>query len=182
MKEPTHMKTVLAFSGSLSSNSINQKLIAYSAPLLTGVEVRVISLRDFALPLYSRDVENEGIPSDVTRLRSLFDAADGFLLSVPEYNSSLPAAFKNTVDWLSRLEGKPFQDKPVLLMSATPGGRGGASVQQHLLRVLPFWGAKVAGHFSLPKFNDNFVEGELDSTFHTPLMDALLALRDALNN
>jgi len=174
------MKTILAFSGSLSSDSINHTLIEYATTLVTGVNVRIISLLDFAMPLYSRDIENEGVPGKVTELRALFDAADGFLISVPEYNSSVPAGFKNAIDWLSRTGGKPFQEKPVLLMSTSPGGRGGASVQEHLLRVLPFWGADVVGSFSLPKFEENFAEGKLEGALQTKLTGALRNLTEAV--
>jgi NAD(P)H-dependent FMN reductase len=174
------MKTILAFSGSLSSDSINHRLIEHAAPLTEGVEVRIISLRDFPMPLYSRDIEQEVIPENVKELRALFDAADGFLVSVPEYNSSVPAGFKNAIDWLSRTGGRTFQDKPVLLMSATPGGRGGASVQEHLLKVMPFWGANVVGSFSLPKFNENFVDGKLEGELRANLKDALRNLTEAV--
>lgn len=175
------MKTILAFSGSLSSDSINHRLIEHAVALMEDVNVRIISLRDFPMPLYSRDVENEGIPEQVARLRGVFDEADGFLLSVPEYNSSVPAAFKNAIDWLSRTGGKTFQEKPVLLMSATPGGRGGASVQEHLLKVMPFWGANVVGSFSLPKFGENFTENGVSEELETELRKGLSALSEAVN-
>lgn len=175
------MKVILAFSGSLSSYSINHQLIEYATPLLNGLDVRTISLRDYPMPLYSRDMEREGIPETVKELRALFDAADGFLISVPEYNSSIPAGFKNAIDWLSRTGGKPFQEKPVLLMSATPGGRGGASVQDHLLKVMPFWGANVVGSFSLPKFNENFAEEGLPSGLEEELKKCLPSLMEAVN-
>lgn len=174
------MKTVLAFSGSLSSDSINHLLIEHAASMMVDVDVRIISLRDFPMPLYSRDIEQEGIPSKAKELRALFDAAHGFLISVPEYNSSMPAGFKNAIDWISRTGGKTFQDKPVLLMSTSPGGRGGASVQEHLLRVMPFWGARVVGSFSLPKFNENFVDGKLVDEFRTTLADALKTLHESV--
>lgn len=175
------MKTILAFSGSLSSGSINHRLVEYASSLLEDVEVRIISLRDFPMPLYSRDIEKEGIPEQVTRLRKLFDEVGGFLISMPEYNSSVPAGFKNAIDWLSRTGGKTFKEKPVLLMSATPGGRGGASVQEHLLNVMPFWGANVVGSFSLPKFGENFTENGVSEELETELRKGLSALSEAVN-
>lgn len=180
VKKSLSMKTILAFSGSLSSGSINHRLIENAAPLLKGLDVRTLSLRDYPTPLYSHDIEREGIPETVKELRALFDAADGFLISVPEYNSSIPAGFKNAIDWLSRTGVKPFQDKPVLLMSATPGGRGGASVQEHLLRVMPFWGAKVVGNFSLPNFGENYIKGKVSDEFQGKFSTALMALQEAV--
>jgi len=77
------------------------------------------------------------------------------------YNSSVPAGFKNTIDWLSRLEGKVFQNKPVLLMCATPGKRGGRSVLEHLSQAMPFWGARLCATFGLPEFHEHFQDGKL---------------------
>jgi len=173
------MKSILAFAGSYSSNSINQMLVTYAANLAQTTKVNIILLRQYPLPIYSWDLEQEGFPSELLALRKLFDQADGFLIAVPEYNSSMPAAFKNTIDWISRLEGKPLQDKPVLLLSASSGARGGASVQQHLLRVLPFWGAKLTGSFSLPRFKDNFADNQLTGEYLQGLQAAVAALENA---
>lgn len=158
------MKTALVFSGSFSSDSINHKLVSYTVDLAANTETKVIRLSEYQAPIYTKEDENEnGIPEPIQALRKLFDEADGFIISSPEYNSSLPAGFKNTMDWLSRMEGSIFQEKPVLLMSASPGGRGGKSVLDHLSSVIPFWGAKLVGPFSLPKFYDNFTEKGLSS-------------------
>lgn len=111
----------------------------------------------------------QGIPEQIRALRKLFDEADAFIISSPEYNGSLPAGFKNTLDWVSRIDGKIFQDKPVLLMSTSPGGRGGKSVLDHLTKVMPFWGAKIVGSFSLPKFNENFSDNTPIEPFNSEL-------------
>jgi len=159
------MKKILAFSGSFSADSINQQLIVYAGALLFDVDVSIIRLSDYEAPIYRKELETEsGIPVNIQRLRLLFDEADGFLISTPEYNGSIPAGLKNTLDWISRMEGKIFQDKPVLLMSASPGGRGGQSVLNHLIGVLPFWGAQLVGTFSLPKFGETFSNGNITNS------------------
>ena len=169
------MKKILAFSGSLSSDSINHQLIDYTASQVENHEVNIIRLSDFPMPLYSSDIErDEGIPEQTQRLRQLFDETDAFIISSPEYNSSVPAGLKNALDWISRTGGQTFQDKPVLLMAASPGGRGGASVLEHLAATIPYRGADLVGTFSLPKFGENFSEGkfvndELKSQLHEEL-------------
>lgn len=156
------MKQILGFSGSMSHESINHQLLSYASSLAIETEVNVIRLYDFEAPIYRKELEKEhGIPDPIKNLRALFDEADAFIISTPEYNSSLPAGLKNTLDWLSRMEGKIFQDKPVLLMAASPGGRGGQSVLGHLSVVMPFWGAKLIGSFSLPKFGEHFRDGKI---------------------
>jgi NAD(P)H-dependent FMN reductase len=177
------MKKLLAFSGSISQDSINHRLVEYASGLASIFEVKIIRLSDFEAPYYRKEIEaSSGIPEKIKELRALFDEADGFILSTPEYNSSIPAGLKNTLDWISRMEGKIFQDKPVLLMATSPGGRGGQSVLGHLSSIMPFWGATVIGPFSLPRFGDNFEDGriidpELDDQLKGLVKELELAIR-----
>ena len=177
------MKKLLAFSGSASEDSINHELVEYAASEINNAEIKVIRLSEFEAPYYKKEVEaSSGIPEKIKALRALFDEADGFILSTPEYNSSIPAGLKNTLDWISRMEGKIFQDKPVLLMATSPGGRGGQSVLGHLSGVMPFWGAKVIGPFSLPRFHDNFKGGKIvDPKLDDQLKGLVKELESALS-
>jgi chromate reductase len=84
------------------------------------------------LPFFNEDVEAEGIPSVVSEFIDKLLQADGFLISTPEYNYSIPPVLKNAIDWASRDERMPFKDKWVALMSASMGGLGGARAQYHL--------------------------------------------------
>ena len=123
------MKRVLAFSGSNSSSSINQALVEYTGKLIENAEVSVIKLTDYPLPLFGKDLEAEiGSPKEVAQLKELIDAHDGYIISVPEHNSSMSAFFKNHLEWLSRAGRGLFGDKPVLLLAATPGPGAGRFV------------------------------------------------------
>ena len=177
-----NMKKILAFSGSASQDSINHQLVKYAAALAPNLQVTILRLSDFEVPYYKKEIEvSAGIPEKIKQLRVLFDETDGFILSTPEYNSSMPASLKNTLDWISRMEGKIFQDKPVLLMAASPGGRGGQSVLNHLSAIMPFWGATVIGPFSLPRFNDNFKDGKIvDSELNSILAKLISELDQSL--
>ena len=53
------MKKVIAFAGSNSSTSINKKLAVYAAGLLENVEVTILDLNDFDMPLYGIDLEKK---------------------------------------------------------------------------------------------------------------------------
>ena len=164
------MKKILAISGSMSRESINTLLVEFTARQITDAEVEIVKLSEFESPLYSKEREMEsGIPSSILALRAKFDAADAFILSTPEYNGSIPGGLKNTLDWISRTEGKIFQEKPVLLMAASPGGRGGKSVLDHLLAVVPYWGAKLSGTFSLPSFQQNLIDGVMSQELRAEL-------------
>jgi chromate reductase len=78
------------------------------------------------------------------------------VVSLAENNGNYSAAFKNLVDWCSRINGKLFQDKPMLLMATSPGARGGASVLEIAKNNFPRFTADIKAVFSLPSFNDNF--------------------------
>jgi len=153
------MKRIITIAGSNSQNSINRKLLTYASGLLAQVEIISIDLNDYVLPIYGVDFEDEnGIPTAIKRLNELLDKADGFIIALAEHNGTYTAVFKNTLDWLSRVNMKVWRDKPTLLMATSPGGRGGVTVLQGAVNYFPFLGANVVGDFSLPSFFDNFSE------------------------
>lgn len=155
------MKKLLAFAGSTSSTSINQQLVNYTVSLIEEIEVDVIEMRNYTSILFSVDEEKNGFPENMKALSEQFKEYDGFIISLAEHNGSYAAAYKNTIDWLSRIDRKVFNDKPVLLMSASPGGRGGASVSEDAQSYYPRLGAHIIEVFSLPNFYNNFKEGKL---------------------
>ena len=121
------MKNIIAFAGSNSKNSINKALAVHAAKLVEGVEVNVLDLNDFVLPLYGIDFENEyGIPVNAHKFLNAIKSSDGIVLSLAEHNGAYATVFKNIFDWMSRIDGKLWNDKPMLLMATSPGRRGGA--------------------------------------------------------
>jgi len=124
---------ILAFAGSTRAESYNKKLIKVAAQGArdAGADVTLIDLRDFPLPIYDGDLEEaEGIPANVKKLKEIFTANQGLMISSPEYNSSISAVLKNTIDWVTRpMEGEPplgpFLEKVGVLMAASPGNLGG---------------------------------------------------------
>lgn len=118
------MKEVIAFSGSNSSTSINQDLINKIADQKDNVHV--MDLTKFDIPLFSVDLEKEnGIPSGVEELVNQIKKYSKVIISTPEHNGALPAFFKNILDWISRHELKFLEDKKVIILSTSPGKRGG---------------------------------------------------------
>jgi NAD(P)H-dependent FMN reductase len=124
---------ILAFAGSTRSDSFNKKLIKIAAAGArnAGADVTLIDLRDLPLPLYDGDIEErEGLPENARKLKQLFLAHNGLLISAPEYNSGISGVLKNSFDWVSRSEGDEkdlacYIGKVAALMSASPGALGG---------------------------------------------------------
>ncbi len=133
------MTTLIGIAGSLRRGSFNAGLLrAAAAACPAGTRIDICPLR--GIPLYDGDVEeNDGIPVAVAQLKDKIAAADGLVLSVPEYNNSMPGVLKNALDWLSRPWGegmRVFGGKPVALMGASPSSAGTALAQASLLPVL----------------------------------------------
>lgn len=141
------MPTIVGFAGSLRRDSLNRRLIAASVKLSPeGMSIDVFDdLGD--VPLYNADTEAATVsgPSAVQSLRAQVAAADGVLISTPEYNQSLPAVTKNAVDWLSRAGGgaPPLKGKPVAIMGASDGPWGTRYSQKELRHTLTASGALV---------------------------------------
>lgn len=156
------MKKVLAMGGSNSSKSINTLFATYTANQIEDATVITVAWEDFVLPLYSPDLEaTSGIPANAQNFRNLVQSVDAIVLSLAEYNGMPTAAFKNLWDWTSRIDMKFWSDKPMLLMAASPGGRGGANVLRSIGEVMPHLGGNVIAQFSLPSFHNNFSNGKL---------------------
>lgn len=135
---------ILIFAGSARRDSLNRRLAAAAASVLkaAGAEATLLELADYPLPLYHGDLEaSEGLPDNALRLKEIFIAHRALVIVSPEYNSSLPALLKNTIDWVSRPLPQqsgylPFAGKAVALLSASPGMLGGMRALRHLRDVL----------------------------------------------
>jgi len=135
---------ILALAGSTRRESYNKRLVRIAArgAEAAGAEVTLIDLRDLPLPLFDEDLEREqGTPEAASRLKQLMIGHDGFLISSPEYNSSVTAVLKNAIDWASRpAPDEPplvaFRGKAVTMFSASPGALGGLRGLVHLRSIL----------------------------------------------
>jgi chromate reductase, NAD(P)H dehydrogenase (quinone) len=151
------MKKILAFGASNSTKSINKQLATYAVSLFENTTNEILDLNDYEMPIYSIDKEKEnGIPQLAHDFYNKIGSADLIVISFAEHNGAYTAAFKNIFDWISRINGKTFQEKPMFLLATSPGARGGSSVLEIANKRFPFQGGDVKGSFSLPNFNDNF--------------------------
>ena len=156
------MKKIIAFGGSNSRKSINKQLATYAASVIPDVEVTILDLNDFKLPLFGVDLEEEqGFPEDAHKLLKIFKETDGIVVSLAEHNAAYTVAFKNVLDWLSRIEGKLFFNKPMFLMATSDGARGGQSVLEIAHSRFPRHDADIIESFSLPHFSANFKNGKI---------------------
>ena len=176
------MKNIMAFAGSNSKTSINKQLAKYAASVVENAEVTILDLNDFELPVYGMDLENEkGIPENAQKFLDAIQSYDGIVLSLAKHNGAYSTVFKNLFDWMSRINGKLWSEKPMLLMASSPGARGGVTVLEIAKGRFPFMGGNIVADFSLPSFFDNFKEGKLvNEELHLELKSKVEVFQKAL--
>jgi len=176
------MKNIISLGGSSSKKSINKMLAEYTADLVKNVRVIKIDLNDFEMPMFSVDIESsDGFPASVQKLNTIIENADGFVISLAEHNGAYSSAFKNVFDWLSRMDGKVWRNKPMLLLSTSPGIRGGSSVLEIAKNRFPFNGGNIVGSMSFPSFYENFIEADVvNETLKTKISNLVRAFEKEL--
>lgn len=139
--------SLLIFAGSTRAQSWNRRLAQVAADMARqqGAQATVLELADFDVPMYNADLESQGTPDAVLRLKAIFHAHPAWIVCSPEYNGSYTGLLKNTIDWVSSpVKGhpdwssglKPFAGKVVGLLSASPGALGGLRSLGHLAPLL----------------------------------------------
>ncbi len=150
---------IIGITGSLRKDSFNTKLLEELAK--TFPEGTQFTLLKSDLPLYNEDVEAADLPESVVKMREAIAAADGVVISSPEYNYSVSGVLKNTLDWLSRpAYNSCFKHKPVAILSASMAIIGGARAQEALRPVLAAMLSEIypAPTFILPSVHTAFNE------------------------
>ena len=181
------MTQLLVFAGSARQQSFNRQLAQAAATMAraSGAGVTLLELSTLDIPMYNADLEAEGTPPDVIRLKELMDAHPAWIICSPEYNGSYTALLKNTIDWASSPVNnhpvwsngsKPFTGKVVGLLSASPGALGGLrSLNQlsPLLHNLQCW--VCPQQFALGRAGDAFDEhGAFKSDSHRKSTQAVV--------
>src|SRR5205823_7930520 len=175
---------ILVIPGSLRTGSHNAKLAAAAAYEFAqaGVDVSRISLGDFPLPVYDGDLQNKsGVPKHAVNLKRMIGAHHGVLIVTPEYNSSVPALVKNTIDWISRVQdphetrGQVFRERVFAIASASGGRLGGTRALAALRLILTACHATVIpNQLALPFADDAY--DEMDRLKNSADSEALKAL------
>lgn len=172
---------LLGISGATRTGSTNSKLLKEAARLFGD---NIYTEANIRFPLYDGDDEEaHGIPEAVKALEAQIAEADAVLISTPEYNKGPSGALKNALDWVSRVEGNVWANKPVAVMSAAAGRAGGERAQMVLRGfMVPFQpmilqGPEVHLAASYEAFDeDGHLKGEMYVKDLTALMKNLRGL------
>jgi chromate reductase len=156
---------ILTICGSLRKKSYNAALVrALPALAPEGMTFRASPPFD-VMPHYNHDDQDAtGFPASVAAFADAIRAADGVIITSPEYNWTIPGTLKNAIDWVSRMKDQPFKDKPVALQSCAGGVLGGARMQYHMRQSLISVDAIMFGRpeilvtFAAKKFDERTLE------------------------
>jgi len=175
---------ILIIPGSLRAGSRNAKLAAAAADAFAqaGLDVTRISLGDFALPIYDGDLQaKSGVPKNAINLKRMMAAHQGILVVTPEYNSSIPALVKNSIDWVSRVQdphesrGQVFRERAFAIAAASEGRLGGTRALAALRLILSACHATVIPNQLALSFADEAYD-DMDRLKHPADIEALQAL------
>lgn len=175
---------ILVIPGSLRTGSLNARLAAVAAHeiALAGADVTRISLSDFPLPIYDGDLQaRSGVPKHAVNLKRMIGAHQGVLIVTPEYNSSVPALVKNTIDWVSRVQdshetrGQVFRERIFAIAAASGNRLGGTRALAALRLILTACHASVVPNQLALSFADEAYDDN-ERLKHAADSDALKAM------
>ncbi|MBB1149312.1 MULTISPECIES: NAD(P)H-dependent oxidoreductase [unclassified Myroides] len=152
---------ITAFAASNSRQSINLELVKHALADFGEHEIQLLDLNDYEMPIYSPERNQEGVPTQALAFNQILKNSDALIIGLAEHNGTFSTAFKNIFDWGSRVDKTLFQQKPMFLLSTSPGPRGGQFVMESAKNIFPFFGGNIKSHFSLPSFQDNFKDGTI---------------------
>lgn len=125
---------ILAISGSLRAASSNTAVLR-AAITLAPKNVNITIYQGLAdLPHFNPDLDCGAVPHPVTDLRFQLQAADGVLISSPEYAHGVPGVMKNALDWL--VGSGELVGKPVALINASPRATWAQASLTEILTVM----------------------------------------------
>jgi NAD(P)H-dependent FMN reductase len=154
---------VLLFNGSGQSDGLNARALNQISQLLVDKhQVITDEVNNYVLPFYDKYIYKHTINTILSSLTSKISISDVLIIAIPEFNGSYPAKFKNLYDWLSVITSMYFSkdawmDKNIIVVSATPGKRGGQDVLAAAKSSFNYNGGKTVLTVSLPEFSRNSI-------------------------
>lgn len=143
------MKTFIGLVGTNSEQSTNRTLLRFMQKYFSDkVRIDLVEIKD--IPLFNKPADKQ-LPEIVTTIAEKIEAADGVIISTPEYDHAVPASLINALNWLS-YGTFPFVDKPVMITGASYGTLGSSRAQAHLRQIFGCAGIKSTDHAQLGIF------------------------------
>ncbi|GAB7568876.1 MULTISPECIES: NADPH-dependent FMN reductase [Gemella] len=127
------MVKLIGIVGTNSKKSTNRQLLQYiQKHFANKAEIELVEIKD--IPLFNKPADKV-LPVQVTEIAAKIEAADGVIISSPEYDHAVPASLMSLIAWLS-YGIHPLLDKPVMLTGASYGTLGSSRAQAHIRQIL----------------------------------------------
>lgn len=148
------MTTISVIVGSTRPRRLSEKVAAWifkELSQISDVRPKMLDLRDFELPFFDQ-VLPPAMPGrppyshpEVTRWTAEISQSDGFIFVTPEYNFSVPAVLKNSIEWVY-----PEWNRKAAAFVSYGGAGGSRAVQQLRLIASDLQLAQVRTAVHLP--------------------------------
>ncbi|MBI72036.1 MAG: hypothetical protein CMG61_01020 [Candidatus Marinimicrobia bacterium] len=123
------MKKILLISATSKTNyDLSKELKKLLVNDFSGIDVKIISLEDYELPLYTAKNSTLNDKKSLNNIRTITDylvESDGVIFAGPEYNGSIPPILVNTITWISTTTEywrDAFLNKIGLIVTSSGGG------------------------------------------------------------
>lgn len=171
---------ILAVSGSLRDRSSNTILLE-AAKLLAPEYVEIELYQKLnELPHFNPDLDT-GVNASVADWREQVKAADGVLISSPEYAHGVPGSLKNALDWLVS-SGETVEKPFALLNASTRSVHAPAQLTEILKTMAAIFVEEASATIPLMGKTLSAAEIAADAELSNALREALAQFAEAIEN
>lgn len=124
---------LVAIVGTNSDRSTNRKLLKFMAKHFSDkADIELLEIKN--LPAFN-EPEDKQAPQEVADFSDKILAADGVIISTPEYDHTIPAPLSSALEWIS-YTSRALINKPTMIVGASLGALGTSRAQAHLRQIL----------------------------------------------
>ncbi|MGT2741868.1 NADPH-dependent FMN reductase [Streptococcus plurextorum] len=124
---------LVAIVGTNSDRSTNRKLLKFMAKHFADkADIDILEIA--ALPAFN-EPEDKTPSAAVAEFSAKILAADGVIISTPEYNHTIPAPLASALEWIA-YTSRALINKPTMIVGASLGLLGTSRAQAHLRQIL----------------------------------------------
>ena len=124
---------LVAIVGTNSDRSTNRKLLKFMQKHFSDkADIEVLEIKH--LPAFN-EPEDKLAPAEVQAFSEKILAAEGVIISTPEYDHTIPAPLASALEWIA-YTSRALINKPTMIVGASLGLLGTSRAQAHLRQIL----------------------------------------------
>ena len=124
---------LVAIDGTNSDRSTNRKLLKFMQKHFSDkADIEVLEIKQLSA---FNEPEDKLAPAEVQAFSEKILAADGVIISTPEYDHTIPAPLASALEWIA-YTSRALINKPTMIVGASLGLLGTSRAQAHLRQIL----------------------------------------------